>query len=218
MTENVQENQVVETKSNEKELNFRRLEAKYQQELAQERAKREEAERTIQQYSQKQTIEEDDADAEPYVDHKRLNKTLSKFGQNTQSEIQRAMEQAKKTAKQELRQEMWLENNPDFYEVLNHAEKFAQKAPRLAENILKMPEGFERQQLVYHNIKELGLHKPDVAQPSVQDKIDANRRSPFYQPSGMGTAPYAPTGDFSQGGQKQAYDKMQELKARLRLQ
>lgn len=217
MTEPTSENQVQEIKSNEKELNFRRQEEKYERLLAQERAKREEAERLAQQYAHQKTIEEDDDDSEPYVDHKKLNKTLSRFGQNTQTEIQKAMEVAKKTAKEELKREMWLENNPDFYEVLNHAEKFAQKAPKLAETILKMPEGFERQQLVYQNIKELGLHRPEEKQSSVQDKIDANRRSPFYQPSGMGTSPYAAVGDYSSGGQKQAYDKMKELQQRLRL-
>jgi len=217
MTEIASENQVPEVKTNEKELNFRRLEAKYQQELAAERAKREEAERLAQSYAQKQEVEEED-DSDPYVDHKKLNKTLSKFGQNTQSEINKAMEMAKRTAKEELKREMWLENNPDFYEVLNHAEKFAQKAPKLAETILKMPEGFERQQLVYQNIKELGLDKPEQSQSSIQDKIDSNRRSPFYQPSGVAASPYGARGDYSAGGQKQAYDKMKELQARLRLQ
>jgi hypothetical protein len=127
------------------------------------------------------------------------------------------MEHAKTAAKEELKQEMWLENNPDFYEVLGNAEKFAQRSPKLAETILRMPEGFERQKLVYQNIKELGLHKPETKAPSIQDKIDANKRSPYYQPSGVGTAPYASAGDFSAVGQKNAYDKMQELKSRLRM-
>jgi hypothetical protein len=214
MTENEVENQVQTT---DKELNFRKLEAKYQEELSKERAARMEAERKIQESVQKQEIEEEDSD--PYVDHKKLNKTLSKFGQTTQSEINKAMEIAKRTAKEELKREMWIENNPDFYEVLNkHAEKFAQRSPKLAETILKMPEGFERQQLVYQNIKELGIDKPEQPQSSIQDKIDANRRSPFYQPSGVAASPYGARGDYSEGGQKQAYDKMKELQARLRLQ
>jgi hypothetical protein len=80
-----------------------------------------------------------------------------------------------------------------------------------------MPEGFERQKLVYKNIKALGLHKPEEKAPSIQDKVDANRRSPYYQPSGVGSAPYAPVGDFSANGQKAAYEKMQELKSKLRI-
>lgn len=215
-TENVVQTQ--EQKQAEKEMNFRRLEAKYQQELAYERGKREEAEKRSYELSQpRQQQEPEEDDSEPYVDHKKLNKTLSKFGQSTQTEIQKAMNQAKESAKEEMKQEFFLENNPDFYQVLEYAEKFAQKAPKLAENILRMPEGFERQKLVYNTIKELGIDKPEVKQSGIQEKIDANRRSPFYQPSGVGAAPYASVGNFSADGQKQAYDKMKELQSRLRL-
>ena len=69
---------------------------------------------------------------------------------------------------------MWLKNNPDFYEVMNHAQAFADKDPELAESILEMPEGFERQKLVYKNIKALGIHKPAEQKPNIQDKIDSS--------------------------------------------
>jgi len=214
---NIAENQEVEAqvsqKSNDKELNFRALEAKYERKLAEERQARLELEQRLKQPVQ---VDEDDSD-EPYVDHKRLNKKLSKLGEITQSEIQKAMEHAKNNAKEELRQEMWIENNPDFYETLKSAERFAEKAPKLAESILRMPEGFERQKLVYQNIKALGLDQPEKKPPSIQEKIDANRRSPYYQPSGIETAPYASQGDFSPAGQKNAYDKLQELKRNLRI-
>lgn len=211
MTENTNTPNV-EQKQNDKELNFRNLEAKFKRELEVERQARLELEQKL-----KQTPQDDDDSDEPYVDHKRLNKKLTKFGENTQGEIQKAMEQAKFSAKEELRQEMWLENNPDFYDTLKHAEKFAERAPKLADSILRMPEGFERQKLVYQNIKALGLDQPEKKQQSIQDKIDANRRSPYYQPSGVGTAPYASQGDFSPAGQKGAYDKLQELKKNLRI-
>ena len=218
MTENqAQVNQNIDSKASDKELNFRALEAKYKRELEQERNARLEAERLAQEIQTKKNQHEEEEDDEPYVAPKKLEKKLAKFGQNTQSEIQKAMEMAKRSAKEELKQEMWLENNPDFYDVLQHAEKFAQRSPKLAESILRMPEGFERQKLVYQNIKELGIHKPEQKQPSIQEKIDANRRSPYYQPSGVGSAPYAQAGDFSLVGQKSAYDKMQELKSRLRM-
>lgn len=221
MTSPTQENQVQNNdKPSDKELNFRALEAKYQRQLEQERAARLEAEKIAQEaQAKKQQVHNDDDedDNEPYIDKKRLNKQLNKFGQNTQSEIQKAMEQAKFAAKEELKQEMWLENNPDFYDVLQHAEKFAQKSPELAKTILRMPEGFERQKLVYQNIKAIGIDKPEQKLPSIQEKIDANRRSPYYQPSGVGSSPYQSQGDFSVGGQKQAYEKMQELKSKLRI-
>jgi len=215
MTDQVAETPVQQT--SDKELNFRKQEAMYQRML-------QERERRIQELEQERQVaknvspkvEDDEDDSEPYVGHKILKKKLAKVGENTQSEIQKAMEMAKEAAKEELKQEMWLENNQDFFEILKLADKFAAKAPKLAENILKMPDNFERQKLVYHNIKELGIDKPEQKQSGVQDKIDANRRSPYYQPSSVGSAPYnATAGDFSQAGQKSAYDKMQELKNRL---
>lgn len=218
MTAPTDENQAQVAQPTDKELNFRKLEAKYQQELAYERAKREDAEKRAQEISQqRQQIEEPEDDSDPYVDHKKLEKKLNKFGQQykqeTQTEIQKAVQQAIR----EERKDMWIRNNPDFEEVLQHAEKLAIKAPDLAESILEMPESFERQKLVYKNIKALGLHKPEEAKSTVQDKIDSNRRSPGYQPSGVGASPYQSVGDFSPSGQKQAYDKMKELQSRLRL-
>jgi len=218
MTVTEQQNQPQEQKTNDKELNFRALEAKYQKQLELERSARIEAERMAQEaLNRKSPAEEDEDETDPYVDHKKLNKKLAKFGeqskQQTQSEIQKAVQ----VAIHEERKQTWLKNNNDFYEVLQHADKLLQKDPELAESILEMPEGFERQKLVYKNIKALGLNMPEVKQPTIQDKIDANKRSPYYQPSGVGTAPYASVGDFSSQGQKQAYAKMQELKNKLRI-
>lgn len=216
MTDQVQTGQENQAKPSDKELNFRALEAKYQRQLEQERQARLTAERLAEEAAAKKSQrDEEDDDTDAYVDHKKLEKKLSRFGQNTQSEIQKAMEIAKQKAKDELKQELWVDSNPDFYDVLKHADKFAEKAPRLAESILRMPEGFERQKLVYENIKQLGIDKPEQKQPTIQEKIESNRKSPYYQPSGVGAAPYSQGGDFSAHGQKQAYSKMQELKKRL---
>lgn len=222
MTDEAQTSQAQDQKISDKELNFRNLEAKYQKELAAERQARFEAEKERQRLEQemlakKQHIEEDDDDSEPYVDKKKLQKQLARFGEQTQKQTQSEIQRAVSTALQEERKANWLKQNNDFYDVLQHAEKLAQRDPELAETILEMPEGFERQKLVYKNIKALGLHKEPEKGPSIQDKIDANRRSPYYQPSGVGAAPYAAAGDFSPVGQKNAYAKLQELKNRLRL-
>lgn len=201
-------------KANDKELNFRALEQKYQKQLEIERAARLEAERIAQEKSR---VQDDDHDDEPYVDHRKLEKKLAKFGEKTKQETQSEIKNAVQTALYEERKQNWLKNNSDFYDVMQLAEKFAAKDPELAETILEMPDTFERQKLVYKNIKAMGLHKPEQKTPSIQEKIDANRRSPYYQPSGVGTAPYASQGDFSPSGQKQAYDKLQELKKNLRI-
>lgn len=219
MTSPNQENQAQsqENKPNDKELNFRALEARYQKQLEQERQARLEAERKAEEALKQRQSPEDDEDDEPYVDRKRLNKTLAKFGEQTKQQTQSEIEKAVQKALSEERKQNWVKSNPDFFEVMQHAEKFAQHDPELAETILQMPDTFERQKLVYKNIKALGIHKPAQPQTSIQEKIDSNKRSPYYQPSGVGTAPYAPVGDFSETGQKQAFEKMQQLKKSLRI-
>ena len=206
----------VQQQASNKELNFRALEQKYQQQIAQERAERERLAQELERMHNLKSnqADDDDGDSEPYVDHKKLKREQAKFGQQmkqeTQSEIQKAVSHALK----EERKQTWMKNNADFYDVMQHAEKFAQTDPELAETILEMPDTFERQKLVYKNIKALGLHRPAVAQPSIQDKIDANRKGAFYQPSGVSSSPYTQSSDFSPKGQADAYEKIKQLRSK----
>lgn len=216
MTVPTQENQAQDQALSNKELNFRALEQKYQQQLQVERAERERLQAELSQ-RQQPAVTDDEDDSEPYVDHKRLRKEQAKFGQQIKQETQTEINKAVQMALKQEREQNWLKNNSDFNDVMQHAERFAQLDPELAETILEMPAGFERQKLVYKNIKALGLHKPQAKEPSIQDKIDANRRSPYYQPSGVGASPYSSGSDYSNTGQKQAYEKMQALKSSLRL-
>lgn len=209
-----------EQKTADKELNFRKMEAYYESKLAQERAEKEEALRLAKEASlnAKKQEEDEEDDSDPYVDRKKLQKKLDKIGQSTQSEIQKAMELAKRAAKDELKQEMWLDQNPDFYETLKLSDKLYEANPHLSHSILRMPESFERQQLVYENIKALGIGKPAEKGSSIQDKLDQNRRGNFYQPSSQAMPAYnSSQSDFSASGQKQAYEKMKELQKSLRI-
>lgn len=215
-----EEENKVEQKENDKELNFRKLEAKYERQIAQERAERQAEIKKIQEEYQAKLNQfqrpQEDEDEEVYIDKRRLGRELSDFEKKMEQKYdKRAEEKARNLLKQE-KQENWLKNNPDFYEVLEkHADEFAQKNPGIAERILNMPEGIERQQLVYENIKALGLDKP---KETIQDTVNQRQQGPYYQPTQIGNAPYnSQGGDFSPGGQKNAYNKLQELKARLRL-
>lgn len=214
--ETTQEAQPVQPQS-DKEINF----AKLRQQLEQERQARVQAEQKAAELEKAQKkpsyvhSDEDDDDDEPYVDKKRLKKRLESFERDIDEKIERKAEEKARTMLDAEKKESWLRNNSDFYDIMQHADAFASKDPELAETILSMPNNFERQKLVYKSIKALGLHKKDEPKPSIQDKIDQNRRSPYYQPTGVGSAPYAGGGDFSSVGQKNAYSKMQELKKRL---
>jgi len=207
-----EEQETQEQPRNDKEYNFRRQEAMYRKMLEEKEARIAEMEQKL-----TQPQNDDDDDDEPYVDHKKLNKKLAKFGEQTKRQTQSDIQQAVQDAIKEERKQAWLKNNSDFFEVMKHADRLASHDPELAETILQMPEGFERQKLAYRNIKALGLHQEKPKAPSIQEKVDANKRSPYYQPTTVGTAPYAAAGDFSPSGQKAAYDKLKELQARLRI-
>lgn len=206
----------------QRQMYERKLEAERQEKLQwQERAAA--AERAAQERAKMSPLnEDDDDDSEPYVDKRKLKKTLTKFGEETKQQTRQEIQAAVEEALQNERRSNYLRENNDFNEVMNEdtLARFSTKHPRLAENILRMPDGFERQKLVYENIKALGLDKPEAKGPSVQDKINANRRSPYYQPSSVGAAPYdsGPSGkDYSDSEKKNAYQKMRELKDRLRI-
>ena len=222
MTQPITEEQKGPVQPNDKEINFQKQRQMYEAQLAQEREQRAKTEAELQKYKQgppRQDLDDDSDDSEPYVDHKKLKKTVNQFGQQMKQETSTIVQQEVHKALQEERRQNWLKQNPDFSNVMNSdvIQKFADADPELAQTILEMPDTFERQKLVYRNIKALGLDKPAVKQPTIQEKIDANRRSPYYQPSGVGNAPYQSVGDFSEQGQKNAYEKMKELKSRLRL-
>jgi len=214
------------TSQMDKELNFRKLEQnlkeKYEKEML---AKEQEYERKMQEAIEKTKLEsaanlsqsDDDEDDEPYIDKRKLKKVLGNYDsqnkQQTKSEIQKAVQQAI----YEERKSAWLDKNKDFYDVMQHAGKLPEYDSELADTILAMPDTFERQKLVYKNLKALKLHE-DKKEESIQDKLNANRRTPYYQPSNVGASPYSSThSDYSLDGQKKAYDKLLELKSRIKI-
>lgn len=212
-----------EQQPSNKEINFRKQEAMFQRQLEHEKLAREQLQRELEEVKSSRSRSqesEEEGDDEPYVGHKRLARQFSNFEKKMDEKIDKRAEEKARTMVQQERQQGWLRQNPDFYDVMQHADRFADKDPELAETILQMPEGFERQKLVYKTIKAMGIHKPEEKKSTIQDKVDANKRSPFYQPSGIGTAPYGVVNggkDYSPAEGKNAYAKMQELKSKLRI-
>ena len=210
-----QEVSQVAPKDNSAEMNLRKL----ARTLEEERAGRIRLEQEIAQLreSSKKPSRDEDEDYrsdEPYIDEKRLERKLNKFAETFEKKVdQKAEEKAAMMIERE-RQQGFLRSNPDFAQIMNDEtllQKFVERFPDIADPLLEMPDNFARKKLVYQNIKALGINRPEAPKVSIQDKIDANRRSPYYQPSGGSTPPYAAQGDFSAGGQKNAYSKMQEL-------
>lgn len=214
-------------KENDKEFNFEQLrKARDAADMARQAAEAKLAkyEKDAQEMARKKVRapdldEDEDHYDEPYVDDRRLNKKLAKLEERFEKSVDERAEAKAKSLIQQERNQDFLRKNPDFNQILSpeFIEKFAEKHPEIAEPMLEMPEGFARQKLLYQNIKALGVHKAPSTVPSIQETIDKNRRGPFYQPTGVAAAPYAGGGDFSDTGQKSAYQKVQELKSRLRL-
>lgn len=203
----------------DKEINFQKQRQMYEAQLAKERAEKEQLMSQLQERQKVSSSLDDEDDGEPYVDHKKLNKKLSAFEKSLEEKIEQKAEMKARMLLEQEKQQTYLQSNPDFNHIMSSdtVQQFADQYPRLAENILRMPDSFDRQRLVYETIKSLQLDKPKAKEPSIQEKIDANRRSPYYQPSNVGNAPYQSMGDFSDQGQKNNYQKMQELKNRMRL-
>lgn len=193
-------------KQNDKEYNFAQL----RKQLDEERQARLKLEESVKAAKQTPRVEEEDDD-EPYVDRKKLNRELSKIKDEFDQKIDQRAEQKARLLVEEERRNSYLREKSDFQQVLSseNLQRFAEKHPEVAQAMLRMPDTFERQQLLYEQMKALNVHKKE--EPKIQDTINKNMRSPYYRPTSESAPPYASTGDFSPSGQKNAYAKMKDL-------
>lgn len=219
--ENVQPQTNQETqKPNDKEYNFAQIRQQLEREKLEKNQLRDEIEKLKKIAQEKSTSQEEENDDEPYVDHKRLQRELGKAIQKTSEETDAKIETLVEKRLAEERKKQWLKDNPDFDNVIQHAQKIQDNDPELADMILRIPDEFERYKMVYKHIKATGLHKPVEQKSNIQEKIDANRKSAYYQPSGVATPGYGIVNagkDWSPAEGKSAYEKMQQLKNSLRL-
>lgn len=218
MSEEKIEQKTEEAKPNDKEYNFAQIRKQLEQERAEKKQLAEKIAALEKKVSEPRPDQDEDDDDEPYVDQKRLRKHLSRFEQKLSAQFSEEAEHKAAQLLEKERQNQFLKTNSDFSSILSqeNIQKFADNYPDIAEQMLELPDSFARQKLLYQNIKALGVHKKEEPK-SIQSTIDQNRRSPYYLPSGISNSPYSGTGDFSVTGQKTAYNKMQELKSKLRI-
>lgn len=167
----------------------------------------------------------EDGDDEPYVDQKRLSREMGKLKESFSSEIDKKAEEKARALIEEERRKDYLEANKDFYDVLQKEElqKFIDSQPNLVKRLEKMPDNFERQQLVYEMIKSFKDLRPSQPQAPAAPKsqlaqaFDGRKAQMAYQPGGSSGGPFQSIGDFSQGGMKNAYDRFMSLKKSVNL-
>lgn len=211
----------IEKEKVSKEDNLRRQREYYERLLSEAQEKGQELEKKLAE-SHKPILSDIDDD-EPYIDSKSLNRRLSAFQKQLEGTFEQKAEEKARSLINEDKKEIYLKSNPDFNKVMNGdlLQKFAEQHPRVAENLLQMPDNFERQKLVYETIKSLKIDEPQQKTSDIQGRINANQAHPGYAPSDTATAPYQGyvTGgkNYSPSEQKNAYEKMQELKSRLRI-
>lgn len=207
-------------KPNDKEYNFAQIRQQLERERQEKLQMKEEIEKLKKVAQEKFLSHDDEDDDEPYIDKKKLRRELTKVVEQTNTETDSKIQSIVNRALAEERQKHWLQANPDFQDVMQHAQKLQDSDPELADIILSMPESFERHKLVYKHIKATGLHKPAAPKENIQEKIDANRRSPYYQPSGVSSPGYGIVNggkDYTKGEMKSAYEIMQKSKERMRI-
>jgi hypothetical protein len=208
-----------EQKTSDKEFNFGQLRKQLEQERqarlqAEERISQVEREAKELQAAKSKHADDDEDSSEPYVDHKVLKKQLAKFEATMDKKIEQKAEEKARMMVEGERQNTFLKEHPDFHNVMNEdlMNKFAEKHPGIAQGFLAMPKNFDTQKLVYETIKSLGVEK----KTDIQDTINRNQRHPGHYSGPQSAAPpFAAAGDFSPAGQKAAFAKLQELKARL---
>lgn len=214
-----------EAKQNDKEFNFARLRQEKERAVAAAQEAMAEKERLqleiekVRAQAQKMRApeleDEDEVDDEPYVNRKGLKRVLSKLDQSIENKIDERAQAIAKRILEEERQKNFVfqlkSEYRDFNEIVtaDSLEKMQNANPRMAAIIDRMPDGYEKGQMVYETIKTMGLHKKP--EPSVKERVEQNQRNPYYHPttSGQGTAAM---GDFSEAGRKAAYQKIQSLK------
>jgi len=215
-----------ENKASDKEFNFAQLRKKQEQteyELVREREERgrlvadfEALKAQRQQDKQPEDEDEDSDNDEPYIDKKALKRHLKKMEKQNKEDIKTTAEQiAKKAIAEERRRNDAFRLKtlyPDFNEVLSEAsaQRLTERFPDLADKILKVQDEDLRKEMAYQTIKSLNLHKPDAPKQDLNAQIAQKQRSPYYYPSSVATPPSGST-DFSEVGQKQAYEKMKSL-------
>jgi hypothetical protein len=134
MTVNPEQTAPVVAQPSDKELNFRKQEEMFNRKLEQERVARQQAEERLSQLEKmvqgRNKVDDDDDEPsdEPYVDHRRLQRAQAKMEKKIVNETDTRIQQAVQSALAVERQNQWLKNNPDFHEVMNHAQTFADRS------------------------------------------------------------------------------------------
>ncbi len=100
----------------------------------------------------------------------------------------------------------------DFDDVMSEGNiiEFGKEDPVFLQTVLMVPDEYKKREMLYQKIKN---SKAGVKTPTVQDKVQANQRNPYFIPSG--SAPTTSAIDFdlnAPGAREAAYSKLKAAK------
>jgi len=126
--------------------------------------------------------EDEDMGDEPYIDPRTFKKKMATERESIKKEAKEELKFEMRQMLDEEKKVSYLKQNSDFDHIMSPeiVQRFAEKHPGMAEAILRMPDVFERQKLVYEAIKTTGAHQKEMPKSSIQETIDKNKRSPYY--------------------------------------
>lgn len=150
--------------------------------------------------------EEDDETSEPYIDKKALKRELNRFKANLDQEVEsRVARRLEEAQSRDFVYRLKAEYK-DFDDILTpeNASKLEQVDPDFAKEILAERDEYRKRKLAYHAIKAAGIHRK-VEPPremTAEEKIEANKRNPYYRPSASGQGTPSAPAVHSLGGQR----------------
>ena len=214
--------------SSDKELNFRRLEEARNHDR-EERIRVETQNQMLQnelnqikEYMKPKEADPFD-DIEEYIDPELKKRLEAKFSNFASSVERKAAETAKNTyqeiqnKKKEADDKNFMsklqDKYNDFDEVMSEQNIFeiGKQKPAFLKAILKVPSEFEKREDLYLEIKN--SKAAGVKTPTVQDRVQANQKNPYFIPSG--SAPTSNAIDFdlnAPGAREAAYQKLKAAK------
>jgi hypothetical protein len=200
-----------------KELNFRRLEAERQKDReARLRAEWEAQQLKTEMQKMQEMLKPKEKDP---LDDEDLDPDLrSKLQQIRERDRQEFLKASRDIARQTFEEEKGRDKreNPvgvlkkefsDYDSYMNEdtIRELEESHPEFTQALLNMPDEYERRKLAYNYVKKIKSQKPST---SIQDKVKENQQNPYYTPASAGTPSAADFDIRSPAARQAAYAQL----------
>lgn len=167
-----------------------------------------------------QPKEEDPLDGvDDYIDKERLQLIRQKDKVAFQKEAEMIANRTYEARRREEEKQNFLPRLKsqfhDYDSVMSEANiaKLEQTSPAFLKTVLKIDDDYERRLLTYEYLKSQ-IGKIEEPKSSIQDRVEENKRNPYYSPAGSGTPAAVDFDIKSKSARDQAYAKLKAAQRR----